>query len=135
MGFFKLHFAIFFDENGENITTKNIPKDDKKFKFKDKTYNINRKKASYYEKKGLIYNKRYYFYNIGCPDPFKLVKPPQAKIIMDPEQYNTILETKVIKDLNTVKFNILDKLNAKIVIFSLAVIGIIGYIIYNGGIS
>lgn len=133
MAFFKLHFAVFFNENGEYITTKYISKTKKKFNYKNKTYNIRRKEASYFERKGIIYDRRYYFYNIGNPDPFKLTKP--KKIILDPEQYNTILKTKVMKDLNTVKNPILQKLDTKTVIFIIAGIGIIGYIIYNGGIS
>lgn len=130
MGFVKLYFAIFFDENGEYLTTKYFDKTAKKFEYKDKSYNINRKEGSYFEKKGLLYDKRYYFYNIDSSDPFKLKKP--AKIQIDPELYNTILKTKVTKDLNTVSADITDYINAKTIPFILIALGIAGYIIFGG---
>lgn len=129
----KLHFAIFYDENGEYLTTKHISKTDKKFKYKDKQYNIKRKKASYFERKGLVYDRRFYFYNIGCPDPYNLTEPPE--VLIDPKMYNEILETKVTKDLNTVKESLLSKIDTKTAIFILLGVGALIYFLVNGGIK
>lgn len=129
----KLHFAVFFNENGEYITTKHISKTDKKFKYKNKKYNINRKEASYFERKGLIYDKRYYFYNISSSDPYKLTKPED--VLIDPEMYNDILETKVTKDLNTVKESLLEKIDVKTAIFILLGVGALIYFLVNGGVK
>lgn len=95
-----IHKAKFFNENGEYIKDIKIPKNEKTFEFNGGSYNVKRKDISYFEKKGVLYNTRFYFYNEKNCDPFVLKSNPA--IALSPSMYNTMLKTKIAKDLNDV---------------------------------
>ncbi len=124
--------AMMFNEAGEFIDYANMPKTDNTFKYKGKAYNIDRKHSSYFKWKGLVWDTRYYFYNIDNCEP--LFFNQKRKVIIEPELYNTFLETEVARKLNnTGKKNFADFLNPK-VLLGAVVVAIIGYYLLTGGL-
>ncbi|MFW6130090.1 MAG: hypothetical protein ACOC56_02825 [Atribacterota bacterium] len=133
MGFVKLFYARFFDEEGKHLKDVWFRKDKSTFNFKGKSYNVKRDKASYFKKTGIFLNKRYYHYNISNPDPLFLGKT--VKPLLDPEMYNIQLENKIAKKLNDVNSNgLLDKIGFKEVLIG-AVLLVGGYLLITGGLT
>lgn len=113
MGFFTLWRAVFHDDNGEEVGKKGFRASKKEFVFKSgdikRTYVIDLKNGSYFQLKGLIWDTRYYQYDINSPFPYSLKREKtrminplgeQATQVIDSENLNIQLESKVARDLN-----------------------------------
>lgn len=133
MGFITLYYARFFDEEGKHITDKWFQKWKNTLQYGDKAYNIKRDNPSYVEAKGLLINKRYYHYNIDNPDPLRIKTEVKPKI--NPELYNTLLQSKVAKRINEVNSNsILSQIGFKeILLIGGAIILLI--LFFTGGLT
>lgn len=132
MGFFRLFFGQFWDEKGEFLKNVRFNKNNKTFSFSSKAYNIKLKDGSYFDKNGFLWDNRYYIYNKSCPDPILMDKKVQPQI--DPEDYNTILETNHLKKLNDIgKENFLTNLlkdPKSLIIVAIFVVGL--YLLLTG---
>lgn len=132
----KLFYAKFFDEKGDFIGNKKFNKFDSSFKFKKRRYNIERQKGSYYETSSIpfILFKRFYIYNINNSNPIKLDK--KSEPIIEPEIYNTIIESEEAKKLNNLhNKGFLAQLDFKIVLIALGIIAVGIYFLRGGTIT
>lgn len=124
MGFFKKYYGNMYDDRGEFEKSTKITVSAGVFKYKNKSYNIDLKEGSVFFKKGIIIDRYYYDYNISNSNPIK--KDKKSEPIFNPELYNMMLETKVVRDLNSlVKSNLSELLtpqNIMIVVGGIAVI-------------
>lgn len=130
----KLYYAKFFDERGEYITDKIFRKYNETFKFKNRRYNIELKEGSYYEVSSipLLLKKRYYFYNLSNSNPIKLDK--KGEPIINPNIYNTIIESEEAKKLNNLhKGTLMNFLSEPKNIIILVIICAVGYYFLKGG--
>lgn len=134
MGIIRIKKAIRFDDNGVFIDIVKIPKQEPYFGKKHKSYNVMDKEASFFKMKGLIIDKIYFLYNINNPNPYKVDK--KCEPIMNSDAYNSMLETKVIRDMNKLeKSPISDLLTPRNIIIGLVVIGAIIYFATGGKIT
>lgn len=135
MGLITKYIAQFWDEKGNYIGSTSFNRLKKTLKYKNKIYHIKIKEGSYYKRKNLslgLVDKTYYQYNISCSDPLIMDKKVEPKI--NPEDYNTMLETSVIRKLNNINNNIFDKIDFKKVLIGLGVL-VVGYLVITGGIT
>lgn len=133
MGFFEVRKAEFYDDRGEFLNTKWFSKHKPTFKFQEKTFINDTKNPSFKLAKGLLYNTKFYHYNINNPKPLVLNHKVEAGEITS-EQLNIIIETDVLKKLNSVNSGFLANLDFKTIAI-IAVVCIAGYYIFkNGGI-
>lgn len=146
----KLYYAKFFNENNEHIKDKWFQKDKDKFKWKNKAYNHKPSGSLFYETKGLLWDRRYYIYRKDCPEPVRLDKLDKykivgkrknkkdkikqvSKVLLDPEQYHTLLETEQLKKLNQPqKSGILDYVEPKHIVILISIILAIVYLVRGG---
>ena len=136
------HFAVFVDENGKQREIININNDENKFKIKNKVYIKNSNKYSNFTLKKKVFYfflqyRTYFFYQYDYSEPINFTKQKlhinntgQPYIA---EDINSILETKVLKDLNKISFNPFSNIEPKQAIIILAIIGGIIYFVTNGG--
>ncbi|MFW6129931.1 MAG: hypothetical protein ACOC56_02030 [Atribacterota bacterium] len=126
MGLVTLYFAKMYDEKGKHIKDIHFDNFKNTFKFKNRSYNIRRKEGSYFFKKGILIDKVFYQYNISNTEPFILEKKPTHTNI-SPEDYNTMLESKITKDLNNLakRSDLMALLQPKYIIGAIVVLGII----------
>lgn len=130
MGLLELYYGDIYNERGEFMKTVWFPKNQDEFKYGNKAFHIDRENPSFKKRKGLLINKRFYYYNISCSDPLILNKKVEPQI--NPEIYNTLLESKVAKQLNdSNKDGLFKNLNPKTAFIGIAVI--IGIILYLTG--
>lgn len=93
--------AYIFDQNGKLHGRVRFSKQDKTFKYGKGTYNIDIENGSVIETRrwfGKIYLIEY-FYNISNPNPILFDKKNEP--ILNPELYDSMLETKVAQELNS----------------------------------
>lgn len=130
-----LYKAFFFNERGEFLGKKGFSKFKRSFVFKEGRYNTDLKEASYFISTTipLLIKSKIYFYNISNPSPLKLDK--KAEPILNPDTFNTIIETKVIKDINNLPNKSLgDLLTPQNLLIGLVVIGILYYLLSGGSV-
>lgn len=140
MGLFRKYIAEMWDTNGQHIKNVSFKKSDKKFKFRNGAYNIKLNDGSYSDRKGLLLDKRFYKYNVTYPDPLQMCnifenQQGRVSVKINPEDYNTLLETSQLKKINQAdRMSLNDLLDPKYLIIAGAVIGGI-YLILTGGIT
>lgn len=132
----KLFYAKFFDSRGDFIGNKKFNKFDTHFSFKKRRYNIEMQKGSYYETTSIpfLLYKRFYIYNLADSNPIKLDK--KSEPIIEPDIYNTIIESEEAKKLNNLhNKGLLSKLDFKTVLLLLGIMAIAIYFLRGGTIS
>lgn len=132
----KLFYAKFFDARGDFIGNKRFKKFESTFKYKNRRYNVEMQKGSYYETTTIpfILFKRFYIYNLEDPNPIKLDK--KSKPILEPEIYNTIIESEEAKKLNNLhKKGLLANLDMKTIMIILGIIAGAIYFLQGGTIT
>jgi len=137
------HYAVFVDEKGRQREVISINNDDKKFTYNNKTYVKNTSKYSnfYIKTKKLFFltqHHNYFFYQYDYSEPINFTKE-KLNVSKNNNPYiaediNSILQTKVLKDLNKVSNNFLKNLEPKQILIGLGIIGVIIYIISSGGV-
>ena len=95
----KKYRAIIFNNNGEQIATLPIKRDVKTFTWNKKTYITDFENNTYFKRNNFFKTFKYFFYNINEPKPINLNGLGNTKF--DTELFNTLLETKVVNDLNS----------------------------------
>lgn len=126
MGFIKVFRGMLFNDKGEFLDKVNFKKRDDTFKKKNKSYNVIWG-ASSFILKGYIVDRKYYFYNVNNPNPVQIDK--KAEPIINSDIYNSLLETKVIREMNKLDQKGLGEfLTPKNVIFGLVILGVIYYL-------
>jgi hypothetical protein len=100
MPLIKTYRAWFFDEKGEYLGKKGIPKKNKVFDYNDGKYNVDLENATYKDESVYLglWKKRTFFYNVSNSNPIRLDK--KSEPIINPELYKIQLETKLARDLN-----------------------------------
>jgi len=132
----KLHKGKIWDSEGKNLLgIKWFPQFAKHFKFKDKyTFNVNMERGSCESYKGFLWDTYFYHYNIKCPEPL-IMAPKGVKVILNPEDYNTLLNTEQLAKLNQVhKKGLLDLLNPKTLII-IGVVCLLLYLLFTGKLN
>lgn len=94
---------ILFDDKGEQIKIENLEKGTEKIRLKingkNRTYLINKKTDNYIKiKNGLMGTTKYYLFNLKQTNPFPLTSYNEP--LVNSEDLDSIIETKVLKDLN-----------------------------------
>lgn len=94
---------ILFDDKGEQIKIENLEKGTEKIRLKingkNRTYLINKKTDNYIKiKNGLMGTTKYYLFNLKQTNPFPLTSYNEQ--LVNSEDLDSIIETKVLKDLN-----------------------------------
>lgn len=120
--------AYFYDDKGRFVGKKTFRKTDSLITFQGRKYNIN------YNATWTYFNRWYwdlevYQYSLNNPDPFLLNK--KGEPLMNSEQYNIQLETKVARDLNDLsKGNFLANLNWKAILIIGGIL-VLAYLLYT----
>ena len=117
--------AILRNSEGIQIKILKIKNTDEKIKYNNKTYIINREIKPIIVKR-LFKKYKYYVYTLDNPMPHSF---NQRLSHLDAEQFNTLMETKVLYDLNRLKkgFNI----NWKYLLLGIGVLIVI-YLVASG---
>ena len=127
----KKYRAIIFNNNGEQIATLPIKRDAKTFTWNKKTYITDFENNTYFKRNNFFKTFKYFFYNINEPKPINLNGLGNPKF--DTELFNTLLETKVVNDLNSAnRKGLSELLTPKNVIIGIILL-VIGYYFLNGG--
>lgn len=127
----KKRIAIFYDDKGEQIARKGFSKTANTITYGNRSFNVFHDKASTTLIKRWYWNVEQYHYNINNPNPFMLNK--KCEPILDSENYNIQLNTKVARDLNDLSkkgFN----LDLKTILIGLGIIAV-AYLLLSGGIK
>ncbi len=130
----KVNRGVIYDENGKSIKIKTFRPLSKFFSWDTRSYNIDLHNGSWFKVRGLMWDTYYYHYRVDDPNP--LVIKTQVQPIMNSDLYNTMLETKVTRDINNLaKSKLSQFLTPKNIIIGLAIIGIIVYFARGGTIT
>lgn len=137
----KFHTALFFDKSGVYVGKKifkfssrwGIRK--KTFTFKDGEYNIKPDiSRAYYTTFPYLFDTIIYIYNVEHSDPLEVKTAMLPK--MTPQQYNIMLESKILRDLNKVRQGGLAALlTTRNIIIILLIIGAIIYFSMGGTLT
>ena len=138
---FKIHSAIFYDLRGCFIGVQRIKIGkgeglvEKTFKYKGGSYNIkpdsSRSRRVYFP---YLFDYYDYIYIVGNPDPLKIQTNIQP--LMSAEMYNIQLESKVLRDLNNVRQDLLSQLlTPRNLIILVLIVGAIIYFVSGGSVS
>lgn len=127
MGFFTLRKALLFDDSGEHSANKFFSASSKSFQYKDGQYLIKLNNPSVVKLRGFIWDTKYYQYNIGNPEPIQNNKTRSMKSALNAEDFNTLLESNVAKQLNLLglKKNLSNLLTPMNIIIACVVVGVI----------
>lgn len=136
------HYAVFVDSKGRQREVISINNNKNKFSYDSKAYikNINKYSNFHTKEKKLIFftqHHNYFFYQYNYSEPINFTK---EKLHLNKsgspyiaEDINSMLETKVLKDLNKVDKNIFGNLEPKQIIMGIGIIIGIIYFVLNGG--
>ena len=134
MGFIKLFYGVLFDDNGDEFGKKRFKRKEEYFTKNKKSYIIDVKNASYFKKEGFILDKKYFFYNKNNPSPLRLDK--KCEPILNSDSFNSLLETKVIREMNKLdKGTFGDLFTFRNILIVLGVLGVIYYFSTGGTIT
>lgn len=125
------------NDDGQVVKRVRIKNDENTFKYDDREYIVNRKDGERFTIKGVFIHKTYYFYNINNPQPLKFNKTTKIwEPILDASVFKTLMENKVIIDLNTPPSNSLFKnLKPSHILLGLIVIGVLIYLAKGGKLA
>lgn len=137
---FSRFVACFVDAKGEYVGKKvfrrtlgSLGHSDKIFNYDGGTYNILPSRASRLELSfttHIFFDNYIYVYKVGNPDPISF-KLGSFAPIMDADIYKERLESKLVKDLNSVAKGGFD-INWRYVLIVIAIFGVVYYFM-NGG--
>ena len=123
-------YGAIYSDDGEHIKSVRIKNKENSFTWDEKSFILDRKKVKPLERNGVFYDKRYYHYNINNPFPFLLNK--KGEPMVNAEQFNILMETKVLKDINSLNNNWLKNIKIQHVLIGLGILAVI-YYVANGG--
>jgi len=129
------NFAVFFDENGKQIETIRIPIDSNKFRYKGKRYFCDSRMYTKLELNSALVTRLYWFYDMRYSEPLYyspdyLAKADNGQPYIA-EQIQTLLETKILQDINRKKSPLLN-LDLKTIMMILAGLGVGVYLLMGG---
>ncbi len=129
---------IIIDDNGEQIKTITLKKGQTQIKTKigntNKRFKINKEKDKFLKIKNFMRTDKYYFFNENNPEALKLQNFETP--IFNTEDFDSIIETKVLKDLNKPnESNLLNQLEFKHILIGLGVIAVIIYFATGGTLT
>ena len=136
------HYAVFVDENGKQREILPVNNKDNKFKENKQLYIKDKNKYSNLTLTDKVYyffkrENTYFFYQYNCSEPINLTKEKLTKANDNQpyiaEDINTILETNVLKSLNTAKSDFFGNLSMKQVMIGVGIVIAFIYIMMNGG--
>lgn len=134
MGLFKIYKAVLFDDKGEEADITKFKRKEGFFTKKKKSYTIDLKNASHFIKRGLLIDRVYYFYPLNNPSPLLLDK--KCEPIMNADAFNSLLETKVIREINKLdKTGLSELLTPRNIIIGLIILGAVYYFATGGKIT
>lgn len=126
-------YAVIINENGIQQTNKNITSLNNNFKYKQKGYIIKKQEPYFIDTKFFWLTKRIYIYNVNDYEPINLTN---INIRLKSDDFNTLLETKILKEANRKEDNVLnDLLTPRNIFIALIVISAIYYFSTGGTIS
>lgn len=125
------HIACFYDDKGLYVGCKTINYRDYSFKYKGRVYNFVPDRSSFTILSHLIFRKhKLYHYNIYNSNP--ILFNGDNKPIIDNSVYKRVLDSDLIKKLNTPKSDFLDFIkNPKFII--LFIVGIFALYYFTKG--
>lgn len=130
-------FACIMSDDAQHLETIRMKRNSLKFSYDNKAYNISRKGKNYlYFVKYLLFwriERRYYIYNVHNPDQLEL--SVNNTPIFNAEQYNIMLETKALSDLNKIGNSFLGNIDWKVIVIGLAILAAIIFFIKGGKIA
>ena len=131
--FFIKEIAVMKNMYDDTVDTVKIKRNKSSFEYDNGTYNVSRNKAYRDTIKGLTKTTHRYFYYIGNPNPLGFYKDSRTiEPLMDSELYNKLLESEVLKKLNTVNMNWFKDIKLGHVVVGLAVVAAIIYVLTQG---
>lgn len=133
----KKHYAVFFDENGDQLDTKRIPFDKNNFKYDKKRYFCDSKRYTHLTIRKGTMKYIYWFYDIRYSEPMNFSKDhiavtPDGQPYIA-EQIQTLLDSKILSEVNRKTSGIMDIFDdPKKIIIAIIIIGIGVYMFLNG---
>lgn len=134
-------FAVIKNDDGKTIARKRFKLQDKKFIWKDKTFNVIRHEKYRDFSRGFMKLTKYYtyYYNVNNSNPMTFTKTSNGfEPTIDNTLYTKLLDAEILVKLNTVNsglFGSLKDLNAQTIIGILIVIGVIVYLVMGGSLT
>lgn len=123
--------AIIYNNNGEQIAVIKLNRKENRFRWNNKSYNVDYNHKSFFMRKTFFKKYKYFFYTTESADQLDL--SISEKIQFNSELYDIMLETKVAKDLNNLNNNWLKNLDFKTVAIAVIIIAGLLYFVSNGG--
>ena len=136
------HYAVFVDENGKQREILPVNNKNNKFKENEQLYLKDKNKYSNLTITDTVYyffkrENTYFFYQYNYSEPINFTKDKLTKANDNQpyiaEDINTILETNVLKSLNTPKSDFFANLSTKQIMIGVGIVIAFIYIMMTGG--
>lgn len=128
------YYGVIF-KAGREVTKIKINPRDRVFDYGSLSYNVNYEAPSI-KIKTIFRTKHYFFYHLEHPDPLVINETEFKKDTFNSDIYNSMLKTKVTKDINDLAFNKFEGLlTMRNLIIALVIIGAIIYFSQGGTVT